>query len=74
MVKLHTNKIRRLLKKERLNRNINDLEKELWYDIQKAKSNFMPSHTKLKKTDGSICTCNERQQILADPFEHNCGA
>ena len=42
----------------------------MWFDIKKAKSNFLPSHTKLKRADGTKCTSNERPDILADHFEH----
>ena len=67
--KAYTHKIRRLLKKERLDQNIKDLEKGLWYDIQKTKSNFLPSHTKLRRADGTVCASNERPDIFADHFE-----
>ena len=70
MTKPYTQKIRRLLKKERLDKNIQDLEKGLWYDIKKAKAKFLPSHTKLRKADGTVCASNERPDILADHFEH----
>ena len=59
-----------VIEKERLDKHIQDLEKGLWYDIKKPKSDFLPSHTKLKGADGSICASNERPHILADHFEH----
>ena len=67
LTKSYTNKIRRRLKKERLDKSVS--RKGLWYDIKKAKSNFVPSHTKFKRQDGTVCASNERPDILADHFE-----
>ena len=74
LTKPYTPKIRRLLKKERLDKNIQDLEKGLWYDIKKAMSNFLPSHAKLKRADGTICTSNERPDISLVVLSINHGA
>ena len=41
----------------------------MWHDIKKAKTAFIPSHTKLKRKDGTICESRERPFILADYFE-----
>ena len=64
-----THKIRKLLRKERTDNNIKNLEDQLWHDIKKAKSTFVPSHTKLKRKDGTVCESRERPHILADYFE-----
>jgi hypothetical protein len=40
LTKTYTQKVRRLLKKKRLDENIQDLEKGLWYDIKKQNPNF----------------------------------
>ena len=37
-----TYKIRKQLRKERLEKTINELEDNLWHDIKKAKSAFVP--------------------------------
>ena len=58
------------MEKEGLDKTIQDLEKKLWYDSKKAKSNFMPSHTKLKRQDGTVCKSNERPDIFADDLEY----
>ena len=70
ITKSYTNEIRRKLKKERLDETVQDLEEGLWYDTKTAKSNFIPSHTKLKSQDGTACASNERPDILADHFEY----
>ena len=33
---------------------IKHVEEELWYDIKKAKTGFVPNHTKLFKEDGKM--------------------
>ena len=58
-------KIRKQSRKDRLNNTIKDLEDHLWHDIKKAKSAFVPSHTKLLNSEGKPCTSNERPNILA---------
>ena len=63
-------KIRNQIRKDRLDNTIKDLEDQLWHDIKKAKSAFVPSHTKLLNKEGIPCTSNERPDILADYFEH----
>ena len=65
-----TYRIRKRIKKERTDNNIKNLEDHLWHDIKKAKSTFIPSHTKLKRKDGTICESKERPHILADYFEN----
>ena len=37
---------------------------------QESEIKFPPSQTKLKRADGTVCTSNERPDILADHFEH----
>ena len=65
-----TNKIRKQLRKERLEKTINELEDNLWHDIKKAKTAFVPSHTKLLNKDKKPCTSDERPEILADYYEN----
>ena len=66
-----TYKIRKRLRKERTDNNIRNSEDHLWHDIKKAKSTFIPSHTKLRRKDGTICeSIKERPHILADYFEN----
>ena len=45
-------------------------EDQLWHDIKKPKTAFVPAHTKLKRKDGTICESQERPHILADYFEN----
>ena len=46
------------------------MEEELWYDIKKAKTGFIPNHTKLSNERGEVITSEERPDRLADNFEH----
>ena len=46
-----TKEIRKRVRKDRLDFRIKNLEEELWYDIKKAKSGFIPTHTKLRDKD-----------------------
>ena len=68
--KAMTRKIRKQLQKERLDNDIKHLEEELWFDIKKAKTQFMPTHMKLTNEKGDIIKSNERPDRLADHFEH----
>ena len=70
LAKKITWKIRKQIRKDRLDNTIKDLEDQLWHDIKKAKTAFVPSHTKLLNKEGVLCTSNERPDILADFFEH----
>ena len=63
-------KVRKQIRKDRLDNTIKDLEDQLWHDIKKAKAAFVPSHTKLLNSEGKPCTSNERPNILADYYEH----
>ena len=66
----NTNEIRRRIRKERPNKTINDLEENLWHDIEKARTDFVPSHTKLLNKDNKPCTSDERPDMSTDYFEH----
>ena len=57
------------MRKDKKNKRIRHLEEELWYDIKKAKTGYLPRHTKLKKEDGEIAKSTERAEVLADFFE-----
>ena len=46
--------------KQNTDNNISNLEDNFWRDIKKAKSTFIPSHTKLRRKDGTICESRER--------------
>ena len=65
-----TYKIRKQIRKDRLDNTIKDLEDSLWHDIKKAKTAFVPSHTQLLNKDGKPCTFNEPPNILADYYEN----
>ena len=67
--KIMTQRIRRAIRKERLENNIRHLEEELWYDIKKAKRGFVPNHTKLAK-ESKVIRSVERPEVLADYFEN----
>ena len=64
-----TYKIKRRIQKEKQDANIREPEDNLWHDVKKAKTTFVPSHTKLKRKDGTDCESRERPNILADYFE-----
>ena len=64
-----TRQIRKQIRKENLDRTINDLEDHLWYDSKKAKASFVPSHTKLLDEKGEPIKSCDRPNILADHFE-----
>ena len=66
-----TYKIRKPIRKQKTDNNIKNLEDQLWHDIKKAKSTFVPTHTKLRRKDGTICESKERPHILADYFEND---
>ena len=42
----------------------------LRFDIKKAKTGYLPRHTKLKTPNGEIAKSKERAYVLADFFEH----
>ena len=65
-----TKVIRKQVKMEKNFYRIKHLEEELWYDIKKAKTGFVPNHTKLLKDDGKIATSKERPDCLADYVRH----
>ena len=69
-VKTMTRRIRKQLKKEKLDNKIKHLEEELWFDIKKAKSMFMPNHTKIKDKNKKVAMSHDRRNILADHFEN----
>ena len=45
------------------------MEEELWFDIKKAKTGFVPNHTKLADDGGKVITSEGRPDRLADYFE-----
>ena len=65
-----TYKIRKQIRKDRLDGTIKDLEDNLWHDIKETKRAFVPSHTKLLNKEGQPCTSNECPNILADYYEN----
>ena len=67
-VKGLTRKLRRQISKERRENTKKHLEEELWYDIEKAKTGFVPNHTKLSNEKGEVITSEERPDRLADHF------
>ena len=68
-VKLLNKEIKKRVQKDKKNMRIRHLEEELWYDIKKAKTGYLPRHTKLKKEDGEVAKSTERASVLADFFE-----
>ena len=64
-----TRKIRRQMIKEKRENTKRHMEEELWYDIKKAKTGFMPNHTKLSNEKGEVITSDQRPDVLADYFE-----
>ena len=48
---------------------IQHLEEELWFDIKKAKKNFMPSHTKIADGENLVLRSDEKPDRIADYFE-----
>ena len=57
------------IRKNGLDRTIKDLEDNLWHDIKKTKTAFVPSHTKLLNKEGLPCTSDQMPHILADYYE-----
>ena len=55
--------------KEELDSKIIHLEQELWFDVKKAKTAFVPKHTKMTDRDGKILTSDMRPDRFADHFE-----
>ena len=45
------------------------MEEELWYDIKKAKTGFVPNHAMLSNEKEEVITSEERPDRLADHFE-----
>lgn len=65
-VKGITKAIRRQYARERADLRIKHLEEKIWFDVKRAKTGFVPTHTKLKHEDGKIATSAERPEVLAD--------
>ena len=68
-VKGLTRKIRRQIQWEKQQSRIKHLEEELWFDVKKAKTGFVPDHSKLAGEDGKVLTSDKRPDRLADYFE-----
>ena len=64
-----TYKIRKQIRKETIDKTIENLEDHLWFDIKKAKASFVPSHTKLLDEKGEPTKSCDSPHILADHFE-----